>query len=75
MDLTPFNSITVSLLSKVTNRISANSVFILSIRVIDKSILGLVTMHICVPCRVLFLRQSHTIYRHIELVKLLRDLF
>jgi hypothetical protein len=59
---------TVSLLSKVTSPFSVNSLFILSMRVIARSILGPVTMHICVPCRLLFLRQSQAIYRSINSV-------
>jgi tetratricopeptide (TPR) repeat protein len=58
---TPFNSMTVSLLSKVTSPLSVNSLFILSIRVIARSIRGPVTIHICVPCRLLLLRQSQNL--------------
>jgi hypothetical protein len=48
--------------------LSENSLFILSIRVIARSTLGPVTMHICVPCRLLFLRQGQATYCNINSV-------
>ncbi|MFL6507947.1 MAG: hypothetical protein ACJ704_08425, partial [Nitrososphaeraceae archaeon] len=41
--------------------LSANNLFILSIRAIAKSILGPVTMHICEPDNALSFRQSQDI--------------
>src|SRR5919197_4047829 len=59
---TLFSSITVSFVSNVVRYLlRANSLFILSIRTIAKSILGPVTIHICEPDSESSFRQSQAI--------------
>jgi hypothetical protein len=58
---TPFSSMTVSLLSNVISNLSVNSLLILLISVMARSILGPVTIHICAPFNESSFMHSHAI--------------